>query len=418
MASELFLKHLITILESSNTSDDNRKIVTNIMKDAAKMDNSGKSMELLNKLSKGEKITDIVPVSSDSLLQWDDIVGAEREKRDIERDFLTPLLFPNLFTQGTSLLMYGPPGTGKTYICKGIVSQFKYITGKNVDMFAPSAANIKGGLVGETEQNIRRYFQAAQDAADKNRTNPDDSSKTILFMDEVEALAGRRDGKDIHMTSSVNVLLQLLDGISNEFKDVIFIAATNIPWGLDSAILRRFSTKLFVDLPTDNARFETVKTVIRKRLTKRDCEGSKCDELFEKLSMWSGADKSVIGDELLQSFLLSTNRISRGGVVGMLGYTLSDLTKVLTSSLNKISVRKLLAIGKKNNCIIISDPSCANCDPCPKSEELRTIKLEIKDLMVNVDIFKEVFLDFKATTNVDEYRNYVRYYMSPGDFKI
>ena len=413
MTSETFLKNFVDFLKTDQVSDANRQIIVKAMTSAADMDMSGKSLTMLNKLNNGEDISEILPVPEDGLLKWDEIIGAEREKRDIEREFLTPLLFPGLFKQGTSLLMYGPPGTGKTYICKGIVSQFKELLGnKNVSMFAPSAANIKGGLVGETEKNIRRYFQAAQDAADESGT------KSILFMDEVEALAGRRDGKDIHMTSSVNVLLQLLDGVSNEFNSVIFIAATNIPWGLDSAILRRFSSKLFVDLPTDNTRLETIKSVIKKRLVENDCEESRCDALFTQLSIWSGAASTVNSDELLHTFLLQTNRLSRGGIVGMLGYTLSDLTKVLTSSLNKISVRKLLAIGRKNNCIIISDPSCVNCDPCPVSEELKNTKLTSNDLQKHIDVFKEVFVDFKATTNVEEYRNYIKYYSNPGDFKL
>ena len=406
MASEIFVKNLFSLL-GSDMKDAKKDVLHESMVAAAKMDQTGKSMQMLSQLSNGEGISDITPVDPSSMIAWNDIVGAEREKRDIERDFLTPLRFPNLFTQGKSLLMYGPPGTGKTYICKGIVSQFESLTGKKVTMFAPTAANIKGGLVGETEQNIRRYFKAAQDAADES------GMSTILFMDEVEALAGRRDGKDIHMTSSVNVLLQLLDGVSNEFKDVIFIAATNIPWGLDSAILRRFSSKLFVDLPTDKARRETIYQLLSKRV---NCTLKECMSLVDTLTIWSGADKTVNTDTLLQPFLSGTGRETRGGIVGMLGYTLSDLTKVIKSTLNKIGTDKLLQLGKSKNCIIISDPTCPNCDPCDMSDDIRNVMLVTEDIVKHINMFKSSFMEFKATTNIEEYRNYIRYYSNPGGF--
>lgn len=422
MATEL-LNILKTELEKNDNVAKNvaqKRLFVDFMRAAAATDESGKATKTLTKLFKGESIDDIMPVNPESLIDWSEIKGADREKRDIERNFLTPLLFPHLFEQGKGLLMYGPPGTGKTYICKAIVSQFKKLTGQDISLYAPNGANIKGGIVGATEQNILKYFAAAQASADelKEQIGGEKKTNSILFMDEVEALAGRRDGKDIHMTSSVNVLLQLLDGAGGEYKDVLFIAATNIPWALDSAILRRFTSTLFIDLPTDGARFETIKSEIMRRIRVTNCDSQLCNAFFVKLTEWSGASTDANADEFLNPFLLQTGRTTRGGISGMLGYTLSDISRVIKIALNRVSENHLYVKGRASNCVFIPDPQCMNCDPCKLSDDDRdSIKLDIiTDIIGNEHIFKNVFESFATTTNIEEYRNYIRYYKNPSGF--
>ena len=115
--------------------------------------------------------------------------------------------------------------------------------------FAPSPGELKGKYEGETEKNIDQVFRCAQQIIE----DPNSGYKfSIVFFDEFDSIGGKR-GDDPSMTRSVNALLQAMDGIKQR-KNVSVIAATNYPSSLDEAILRRFTTRIFVDLPDAMAR--------------------------------------------------------------------------------------------------------------------------------------------------------------------
>ena len=168
------------------------------------------------------------PMKQTDLITMDQILGAEREKADIFRDFIAPLNFPDVFQQSKAMLMYGPPGTGKTFFAKAITSEFNKLLqteGENkvlVHLFAASGAELKGKYIGETEKNIKKYFEAAENIAN---ANGDARAMSILFLDEVEAIALSREN-DKNSIASVAALLQYMDGIA-AYKKVIVIAATN-----------------------------------------------------------------------------------------------------------------------------------------------------------------------------------------------
>lgn len=163
--------------------------------------------------------------------------------------------------------------THNTLITKASVNELQQKDPNlQVLFFNPTASDLKGKYVGETEKNIVRYFKCASKHAsecqqvgrDPVEGNPKLKTISIIFFDEFEAIAGDRAKDETGMmTNSVNTLLQMLDGIK-AYPNVSVIAATNLPWGLDSAILRRFTKKVMVDLPDQTS----IETIIRLEIDK------------------------------------------------------------------------------------------------------------------------------------------------------
>ncbi len=142
----------------------------------------------------------------------------------------------------TGLLLAGPPGTGKTTVAKVLAAQAR------CSFYPVSGADVMSKWVGESEGNIRRLFERARE----NRPS-------IVFIDEIDALAGRRGAVEVH-DSQVNQLLSEIDGVSGQ-RGVFVIGATNRPDQLDPAMLRggRLSRTIVLGLPDEPARLEMLK---------------------------------------------------------------------------------------------------------------------------------------------------------------
>jgi SpoVK/Ycf46/Vps4 family AAA+-type ATPase len=169
-----------------------------------------------------------------------DIAGAETEKAKLYTTFIYPIEYPGLFQRAPAgLLLYGPPGTGKTLLAKAAASELSHVA-----FFAPSPGSIKGKFTGETEKNIDAIFDCVEAYVEKHG-----KSKAIIFFDEMENIAGVRTAENPSMTASVTTLLQRMDGVLSSSSKIVVIGATNFPRQLDTAILRRFSNQVLVDLP-------------------------------------------------------------------------------------------------------------------------------------------------------------------------
>ncbi|MCW2928529.1 MAG: hypothetical protein JWM86_2497 [Thermoleophilia bacterium] len=137
----------------------------------------------------------------------------------------------------TGLLLAGPPGTGKTTIAKVLAAQAR------CSFYPISGADVISKWVGESEGNIRRLFERARE----NRPS-------IVFIDEIDAIAGRRGEQQVH-DQHVNQLLAEIDGVAGQ-KGLFVVGATNRPDQLDPALLRggRLSRTLVIGLPDEAAR--------------------------------------------------------------------------------------------------------------------------------------------------------------------
>jgi transitional endoplasmic reticulum ATPase len=142
----------------------------------------------------------------------------------------------------TGLLLAGPPGTGKTTIAKVLAAQAR------CSFYPISGADVLSKWVGESEGNIRRLFERAR----ANRPS-------IVFIDEIDAVAGRRGELEVHDTQ-VNQLLAEIDGLAGQ-RGVFVIGATNRPDQLDPALLRggHLSRTVVLGLPDEPARLAVLR---------------------------------------------------------------------------------------------------------------------------------------------------------------
>ncbi len=168
---------------------------------------------------------------------WEDIIGMESVKKFLDDTLRLPREMPHLFTGNRevprSVLLYGPPGTGKTLMGKALAC----ISG--VPFYAVSSAELISKYVGDSEKAIKCLFELVK--AEK---------PCILFLDEVEALCGKREESN-RDTKTVQQFLTQLDGITNtgSMDGVFVLACTNLPWSLDQAMRRRFEHRIYVSLP-------------------------------------------------------------------------------------------------------------------------------------------------------------------------
>lgn len=179
-------------------------------------------------------------------ISYEDIGGLSREIRDIREMIEVPLRHPELFSRlginpPRGVLLHGPPGTGKTMIARAVASE------TDANFVSISGPEIVSKFYGESEQRLRQIFEEAEKAA-----------PTIVFIDEVDSIAPKREEVSGDLERRVVAqLLALMDGLSSR-GEVIVIAATNRPNALDPAIRRggRFDREVEIGIPNKNGRLE------------------------------------------------------------------------------------------------------------------------------------------------------------------
>lgn len=184
-------------------------------------------------------------------VSYDDIGGLTAVKRELVRAVEWPLVYPDLFEQvqndpPAGILLYGPPGTGKTMLAKAVANS------SGANFVSVSGPELFDRYVGESERAVREIFERARQNA-----------PAVVFFDEVDALATRRDAAEESDVSDrvVSQLLTELDGIEPR-SGVTVVGTTNRPERIDRALLRsgRFEKILEVPLPDREARQEIFET--------------------------------------------------------------------------------------------------------------------------------------------------------------
>ena len=179
-------------------------------------------------------------------LSYEDVGGLKPQLQRIREMIELPLRYPEVFEKlgidaPKGVLLYGPPGCGKTLIARAIAHETE------ANFFSVSGPEIIHKFYGESEAHLRRIFEEA------TRKGP-----SIVFLDEIDAIAPRRDQVVGEVEKRVVAqLLALMDGL-NKRQNVIVIAATNIPNVLDPALRRpgRFDREISIPIPDRNGRQE------------------------------------------------------------------------------------------------------------------------------------------------------------------
>ncbi len=210
-------------------------------------------------------------------VKWSDIGALNEVKNELKQAVEWPLKNPSVFKKmgiksPKGVLLYGPPGTGKTLLAKAVAneSEANFISIKGPELISK--------WVGETERGIRKIFKKARQV-----------SPVIVFFDEIDSLAVSRGSTESGIGDrALNQLLTELDGVE-ELKDIVFIAATNRPDLVDSALLRpgRIDKLVLVPAPDEKARKEIFKIHLKKVPIEKEVD---LDELIKKTEGFSGAD--------------------------------------------------------------------------------------------------------------------------------
>lgn len=178
-----------------------------------------------------------------SPITWNDIGGLEATKAEIKSAYGMSVAQkpPGVRLRGwRNILFYGPPGTGKTLLAAATSN------GLDATFFNVKVSNLLSKYFGESSKLISALYSLAKKMA-----------PSVVFLDEIESISGERGSGDSGAERRiVSTFLAELDGVTSKADDryVLTIAATNLPWLLDQAILSRFEKKIYVPLPDQKAR--------------------------------------------------------------------------------------------------------------------------------------------------------------------
>jgi katanin p60 ATPase-containing subunit A1 len=225
-------------------------------------------------------------------VRFDDIVGLENAKRLLKEAIQLPLSYPTIFTgilrPWKGILLHGPPGTGKTLLAKAVAAEC------NTTFFNISASTLVSKWRGDSEKLVRVLFDLAYYHA-----------PSTIFLDEIDAILSSRGGEtpggehEASRRMKTELLIQM-DGMRDNLNTVsstavgshqIFVmAASNLPWDLDVAVLRRLEKRVLVSLPSIEAR----EKMIRKHLEDRAVEDLPYSMHAASTEGYSGADLELV----------------------------------------------------------------------------------------------------------------------------
>jgi katanin p60 ATPase-containing subunit A1 len=179
---------------------------------------------------------------------------------------MRPDVARGLLAPWKTVLFYGPPGTGKTFLAKAVATECKRT------FFNVTSATVTSKWHGESEKLIAYLFTLAGEMR-----------PSTIFFDEIDSIASQRGGGSENEASRKMKaqLLTSIEGADSVGDSSVFIlAATNFPWDLDEALLRRFQKRIYIPLPDAEGR----ETILKKMLAK---EGEELADATFDWQMWA-----------------------------------------------------------------------------------------------------------------------------------
>jgi transitional endoplasmic reticulum ATPase len=222
-------------------------------------------------------------------VDFGDVGGLEEAKQTLREAIEWPLAYGPLFeaantTPPSGVLLYGPPGTGKTLLARALAGE------SGVNFIRVDGPELLDRYVGESEKAVRKVFERARQSA-----------PSILFLDEIDAVAGQR-GDDTHEVTErvVSQLLTELDGLA-ENPNLVVLAATNRREYVDDALLRpgRLDTHILVPEPDEGGRRKILEVTVEGKPLGEDVD---LDELAAVTEGLTGADiEGIVRDASMRA---------------------------------------------------------------------------------------------------------------------
>lgn len=238
------------------------------------------------------ELKDVPAVTFSDIGGIDEIVQQVREV--IELPMVAPAIFSHYHIKPhKGILLYGPPGCGKTLIAKAIANEI------NAHFISVNGPEILNKYIGQSEENLRKIFEEAK------RLSP-----TIIYFDEFDSIASKRDAEgNPLMATVVNQLLTLMDGM-DESKQICAIASTNRIDMIDEAVRRpgRFDYVIEISKPS----LEGCKSIFRIHTAKMPVDvGFDKDRFVEKyLAGCTGAEIAFVASEAAYNSIRRTINIA------------------------------------------------------------------------------------------------------------
>ncbi|XP_062228505.1 uncharacterized protein LOC133926536 isoform X2 [Phragmites australis] len=223
-------------------------------------------------------ISAVVPPSEIGV-KFDDIGALEDVKKTLDELVILPMRRPELFSRGNLLrpckgiLLFGPPGTGKTLLAKALATE------AGANFISITGSTLTSKWFGDAEKLTKALFSFA------SRLAP-----VIIFVDEVDSLLGARGGAGEHEGTRRmrNEFMATWDGLrSKENQRILILGATNRPFDLDDAVIRRLPRRIYVDLPDAQNRMKILKILLVKEKLESDF---RFDDLANATEGYSGSD--------------------------------------------------------------------------------------------------------------------------------
>ena len=321
-AEESNKKQNYYVPQNNNNTNNNRQNYNNSVNNNSNANNNNSNNNANKKDDKAIVTNDLRDkilseiVESKPDVKFDDVVGLQEAKQILKEIIIIPNLRPDLFTGLRSpprgLLLFGPPGTGKTMIAKAVATECK------CTFFSISASSLTSKYLGESEKLVRALFQLAYEM-----------QPSVVFIDEVESiLSKRKEGENDAMKRLKTEFLIQFDGVgSSEENRVLIIGATNRPFDLDPAVIRRLPKRVYVGPFND----EEKKGFIKKIITQNKCNIT--DEQFLQIAKmcnnYSNSDLKELCREAAYEPLRELNSTSLQRVNELRPIVFEDFTKAV-----------------------------------------------------------------------------------------
>ena len=263
---------------------------------ASAIDDDGDNFPEVEKLDHASQLLAEQP--GGKRITFDDLGGMQEVIERVRMNIVYPFKNPEVFRKfnkrpGGGILMYGPPGCGKTHLARATAGEC------GATFMSVAITDILSKYIGESEKHLHDIFEVARRHA-----------PTVLFFDEIDGIGMNRSDAGAYQAPVVNVLLTEMDGIQAANESLMVLAATNVPWRVDSALRRpgRFDRVLFVPPPDQPARRTILDIHLRGMPRDRSLDLEKIAKLSDR---FSGADLRALVERASEKAIYQEMRTGR-----------------------------------------------------------------------------------------------------------